>query len=63
MTRLHKLGDEKRSIVVEPPAEYEDWLSCRSMDEARSFLNLYPAEAMHAEERPAPPRAKKTTQA
>ncbi len=63
MKRFHKPGDEKRSVVIVRPAEYEDWLSCRSMDEARSFLNLYPAEAMHAEARPAPPRAKKAAQA
>lgn len=34
----------------------DDWLSCRSTDEARSFLQLYPAEEMHAEAFPPPPR-------
>ncbi len=56
MRRFHKPGDEKRSVVVVPPTEYENWLACRSTDEARSFLNLYPADAMQAEECPAPPR-------
>jgi putative SOS response-associated peptidase YedK len=40
MKRFHKPGDEKRSVVIVPPATYEDWLGCRNTDEARSFLNL-----------------------
>jgi putative SOS response-associated peptidase YedK len=57
MRRFHKLGDEKRSVVIIRPHEYADWLSCRSTDEARSFLQLYPADEMHAEPFPLPPRA------
>lgn len=57
MNRFHKLGDEKRSVVIVSPADYEGWLTSRSMDEAQSFLNLYPAKGMHAEVFPAPPRA------
>ena len=60
MRCFHKPGDEKRSVVIIRPHEYEDWLSCRSTDEARSFLQLYPAEEMHAEPFPLPPRASKT---
>jgi putative SOS response-associated peptidase YedK len=56
MNRFHRPGSEKRSVVILPPDEYESWLSCRSTDEARSFLRLYPAEAMHAEAYPRPPR-------
>ncbi|MEM5326252.1 SOS response-associated peptidase family protein [Paraburkholderia sp. JHI2823] len=56
MKRFHKPGDEKRSVVIVPASEYENWLESRSMDEARSFLNLYPAERMAAEADPAPPR-------
>jgi putative SOS response-associated peptidase YedK len=56
MKRFHKLGDEKRSVVIVPPAAYEDWLGCRSTDEARSFLNLYPAHMMEAKPCPLPPR-------
>ncbi|MEX3816313.1 hypothetical protein AB3X96_39940 [Paraburkholderia sp. BR13439] len=56
MKRFHKPGAEKRSVVIVPPAQYGDWLSCGSTDEARSFLKLYPVEAMHAEPYPLPPR-------
>lgn len=59
MKRFHKPGDEKRSVVIVPPDEYSNWLAARSPDEARSFLNLFPADAMHAEPRPAPPRVAK----
>lgn len=57
MKRFHKPGDEKRSVVIVPPAEYENWLASRSTDEARSFLNLYPVDGMAAEPAPLPPRA------
>ncbi|WP_321946523.1 SOS response-associated peptidase [Paraburkholderia sp. J10-1] len=60
MKRFHKPGDEKRSVLVVPPDEYEGWLGSRSMDEARTFLNLFPADKMAAEPFPAPPRAKKS---
>jgi putative SOS response-associated peptidase YedK len=56
MKRFHKPGDEKRSVVIVPPNSYEDWFGCRSTDEARSFLNLHPAEEMTAEPDPLPPR-------
>ncbi|WP_434663402.1 SOS response-associated peptidase family protein [Paraburkholderia sp. A3BS-1L] len=59
MSRFHKPGDEKRSVVILPLSEYEGWLASGSMDEARSFLNLFPASKMHAEAFPAPPRAMK----
>ena len=60
MRRFHKPGDEKRSVVIVPPERYADWLKCQSTDEARSFLRLYPAEAMHAEPFPLAPREPKT---
>lgn len=56
MKRFHKPGDEKRSVVIIRPEQYEDWLSCRNTDEARSFLQLYPADEMHTEVSPLPPR-------
>jgi len=56
MKRFHKPGDEKRSVVIVPRAAHYDWLSCRNTDEARSFLNLYPANEMAAEAYPLPPR-------
>ena len=55
MKRFHKPGDEKRSVVIVPPTAYENWLNCRGTDEARSFLNLYPADEMAAEAHPLPP--------
>nr|WP_213308906.1 SOS response-associated peptidase family protein [Paraburkholderia sacchari] len=57
MNRFHAPGKEKRGVVILPREAYSDWLACRSMDEARSFLNLMPADKMHAEAFPAPPRA------
>jgi len=56
MKRFHKPGDEKRSVVIVSPNAYEDWLNCRSTDEARSFLNQCPAEEMAAEAAPIPKR-------
>jgi putative SOS response-associated peptidase YedK len=60
MKRFHRPGAEKRSVVIIAPTEYENWLSCKSTDEARSFLQLYPADAMHAEPFLLPPRTTKT---
>jgi putative SOS response-associated peptidase YedK len=59
MRRFHKPGDEKRSLVIVPESEYEDWLECRDPERARSYLQLYPAELMAARPAPAPPRKKK----
>lgn len=63
MQRFHKPGDEKRSVVIVQPTDYEGWLTSRSMDEARSFLNLFPADLMHAEACPGPPRVSKSAAA
>jgi len=59
MRRFHRPGAEKRSVVIVRPEDYGDWLASRSTDEARSFLNLYPAEEMKAEAYPLPPRKPK----
>jgi putative SOS response-associated peptidase YedK len=59
MNRFHKPGSEKRSVVVLRSSDYGDWLGARSPDEARSFLNLFPASTMRAEADPAPPRKTK----
>ncbi|WP_213779552.1 SOS response-associated peptidase family protein [Caballeronia sp. dw_276] len=56
MSRFHKPDAEKRSVVIIRPNEYADWLSCKSTDEAWSFLQLYPADEMYAEPFPLPPR-------
>ncbi|WP_259295188.1 SOS response-associated peptidase [Paraburkholderia sp. DHOC27] len=62
MRRFHKPDDEKRSVVIIRPDAYQDWLSCRNTDEARSFLQLYPADEMQAEAFPMPPRVPKPKQ-
>ena len=49
LKRFHKPDDEKRSLVVVHRRDYDDWLSCKNPEIARSFLQLYPAEKMHAE--------------
>jgi len=49
MRRFHQPGDEKRSLVVVHRRDYDDWLSCKNSEYARSFLQLYPAELMWAE--------------
>lgn len=60
MRRFHKPGDEKRSLVIVPQAEWDDWLSCSDPEYARSYLRHYPSEQMRAWEFPVPPRAKKS---
>lgn len=59
MRRFHKPGDEKRGVVILPPETWDDWLNCRDPELARSFLRLYPADALVAEPSPMPPRAPK----
>lgn len=49
MRRFHRPKEEKRSLVIIPPAEYDEWLSCKDPERARAFLQLYPAELMYAE--------------
>jgi hypothetical protein len=56
MRNFHKPQDEKRMIVILPPATYGDWLTARAHDRA-AFLNPYPAELLTAtmgEIRPTP---------
>jgi putative SOS response-associated peptidase YedK len=57
MRKFHKPDDEKRSLVIIPPDDYDAWLNCRDPELARSFLHLYPADLMTAA--PAPKPAKK----
>ncbi len=51
--------NEKRGVVILLPEQYEDWLSCRDPEQARSFLSLLPAEAYRGHAAPRPPRRKK----
>ena len=46
MQRFHKPGEEKRSLVIVPPGRYDDWLSCRNPQQARSFLTPCPADLL-----------------
>ena len=46
MNRMHKPGDEKRTLVVLPEDEVGAWLACDDLQVARSFLRHYPAELM-----------------
>ncbi|TDF55123.1 hypothetical protein E1J61_36490 [Cupriavidus sp. L7L] len=56
MNRMHKPGSEKRGVVKLPSEEWDDWLTCRDPEKARTFLRLLPAEYMEAEPAPVPPR-------
>lgn len=48
MKRFHKMGDEKRSLVIVPQSDYEAWLNVKDPAVARSMLSLYPADLMKA---------------
>jgi putative SOS response-associated peptidase YedK len=60
MEHFHKPGDEKRSVVILRPDQYESWLACKHPEVSRSFLNLYPAELLTAG--PAPKEKKATSE-
>jgi putative SOS response-associated peptidase YedK len=59
MQRFHKPGDEKRSVVVLDPEDYEGWLNAWTDAEARSYLHLFDPDLMAAEEDPRPTKALK----
>jgi len=67
LNRFHKPAspgeaEDKRSLVIVPPAEWDDWLNCRNPEMARSFFRLYPAERQCASPAPKqPPRQKAAT--
>lgn len=52
MSRMHAPGKEKRSVVIVPRPQWDEWLTCRDPELARSFMTLYPDDRMAAE--PAP---------
>lgn len=52
LNRFQTPGDEKRSLVIIAPDAYDDWLSCRDPELARSFLQPYPAQKMDAKAAP-----------
>ncbi|MGU7882091.1 SOS response-associated peptidase family protein [Burkholderia sp. AW50-3] len=49
MRRMHRPGDEKRSVVILRPEDWEEWLTTPNIEAARAMLQLYPAEDMAAE--------------
>jgi putative SOS response-associated peptidase YedK len=52
MRRFHKPDDEKRSVVIIRPEDYDEWLGCKNPELARTFLQLYPADRMAAHAAP-----------
>jgi putative SOS response-associated peptidase YedK len=54
MQRFHKPTDEKRSVVVLDPEDYEGWLNARTEAEARSYLRLFDPDMMTTEADPKP---------
>jgi len=49
MSRMHKPADEKRSVVILRPSDWEEWLTTPNVEAARAMLQLYPADEMVAE--------------
>lgn len=49
MSRMHKPADEKRSVVILRPDDWEEWLTTPNIEAARAMLQLYPADEMTAE--------------
>jgi putative SOS response-associated peptidase YedK len=56
MRRMHKPGDEKRSLVILPPDDVGGWLACTDLEMARTYLAHYPAARMRDWPAPAAPR-------
>lgn len=48
MSRMHKPGDEQRSVVILRPDDWEEWLTTSNVEAARAMLQLFPADAMEA---------------
>lgn len=61
MRRFHRPDDEKRSVVIVKPEDYDSWLSCKNAEMARAYLQLYPAELLNAYPAPKPTAAKAET--
>ncbi|MBU9438391.1 SOS response-associated peptidase family protein [Burkholderia multivorans] len=46
MSRMHKPTDEKRSVVILRPHDWDEWLTTSNVEAARTMLQLYPADEM-----------------
>jgi putative SOS response-associated peptidase YedK len=55
MQRFHRLGDEKRMVVILDPKDYDEWLSC-SVKEAPKFFRQW-NRTLLAFQKPLPERA------
>lgn len=60
LNRFQPAGDEKRSLVIVRPDDYDAWLDAPP-DAAREFLGLYPASELVALAAPRPPRLPRAT--
>ena len=49
MKHFHRPGDEKRSLIIIPQDEWDEWLMCRDPERARTFARPYPAGLMVAD--------------
>jgi putative SOS response-associated peptidase YedK len=52
MGRMHRPNDEKRSVVILRPNDYDEWLFCTNVEAARAMLQLLPAAEMRADPMP-----------
>ncbi|WP_394779075.1 SOS response-associated peptidase [Undibacterium sp.] len=59
MKHFHKPEDEKRSLVILQPDEYDDWLNCKDPERARSFMHLLPPDLLATRPEPKPTASKK----
>ena len=55
MQQFHRPQDEKRMVVVLDEADYDAWLDAPPA-RMRDFLTRYPAQALHGEPAPRPPK-------
>ncbi|WP_133303148.1 hypothetical protein [Cupriavidus lacunae] len=51
-------GKQKRSVVIVPRVQWQEWLTCRNPELVRSFTTLYPEGQMETEPAPIVRRAK-----
>lgn len=49
MSRMHRPADEKRSVVILRPDDWEEWLTTSNVEAAREMRQLYPVVEMTAE--------------
>lgn len=57
LRRMHKPGDEKRSLVIVPQRDYDTWLGCRDPDLARTYLVQLVTERLIGIPMPVPRRS------